>query len=371
MADWFDDEIDEKYDPEQREREEAERRAREEAERLEREEAERERRESERLAREEARLKREREILEKEEYNRRLRRRVAIGEFWEKVRKIAFIALVALVIGGILFGVVFGIVMAIRGISSSVKQGKYEKYSADNIVFSSVSKEADSALLEFDITNNSTLDIEYITGDIIARNVEGEQIVYSTDIYYSGGIASGETKSLNISLSGQEDGDDFYDYPLARLAIEYNIKRIEYSNGKEREYTDGKKILSSATLIESDEAIYSSVNLEFSVTAIDSSSGKIKFNVRNVGALDILYYIGSMNIYDSAGSLIEQIRFNYSGTIGAGVVKALNLSIDSYYYSLDELTVKLSHETITFEGGITNKYPANEIVIHSPSSNNG
>ena len=105
MADWFDDEeIDDKYDPEQRERDEAERQRLLEEERARQEEERRLKLEEERFKREEERLKRERELLEREEYNRKLRRRARMSDFWENARRVLVIALIVILIGAVLFG---------------------------------------------------------------------------------------------------------------------------------------------------------------------------------------------------------------------------------------------------------------------------
>lgn len=374
MADWFDD-IDEKFDPEEREREEAERRARLEAQRLEREEAERVRREEERLRREEERLRREREILEGEEYNRRLRRRARMSEVGEKVGRIALIALILLIIGGILFGIVWGIVAAIRGIGNAISANRerkeYERYSIDNIVITEVEKERQSARLSYTIKNNSTYDVERVYGDMVIYDIYGDEVARVKGLYYSGTIESG--KSLDTYFDFSDYENEFYLYTLPMLTIEYNIKEIDYSNGETRQYEDGLKVLSSVNIREATAPEYSLDLLEYSVTSKEPYSSTAYISFKNNNSLDVNVFRVYLKFYDENGALVGDFGRIYWGTMRSGTTDTSEFVpddyTDAYYYGdLSSLRVTVAFRSVTYSDGVTVIYPEEEIVINNPFS---
>ncbi len=378
MAEWFDVE-DEKYDPEQREREEAERLARLEAERLEREEAERERRENERLLREEERLKKERELLERQRENDRLRKAVARSELWDKVKRIALIALAVIVAGAILFGIVYGIIAAIRGIAGAVSRNRerreYERYSIDNIVIEEAEKEGSSARIDYTIKNNSTLDIEYISGDMKIYNIYGDVVASVDNLYYDGTISSGGIKETYFTFSDGSYKNNFYDYPISELTVEYDIEKIEYENGEAREYDNAVKYVHRVNLAEGDAPEYSLDNIIYTISSKNEYSNRIEQDIKNNGPYDMTFLTLEMKVYDLAGNEIERISIFYSGTVKAhGENKAIGLNVsdysDEFYYSsLDNIKVEIAIKSVTYSNGITKTYPENYVEIYAPAGN--
>lgn len=379
MADWFDDEeTDEKYDPEQREREEAERLRLLEEERR-REEEERQRKlEEEKFKREEERLRRERELLEKEEYNRKLRRKARVSDFFENARRVLVISLIVLLIGAVLFGIVYGIIAAIRGIGNSIADRRarreYERYSIDNIVISEVVKEAQSEKISYVIKNNSTYDIERVYGDMVIYDIYGDEVASVKGLYYSGTIESG--KSLSTYYNFKEYENEYYLYPLSELTIRYNIKEIDYENGETRTYEDGLKELHRVTLESCDKPEYSLDNIEYKILSKDSYSTSFKIELKNNSGIDVKVYRLNIKFYDENGKVVGEFGRIFWGTMRAGTSEKHDISpsdgyTDPFYYgTLADFKVTVAFRSITYADGVSVIYPEEEATVNDPFSEN-
>ena len=147
----------------------------------------------------------------------------------------------------IIAGVVLAIIMlafAIAGVVAAV-QAPYraELFTAEVTDKVNVDYDDDtvSCSFEFNVRNESRRNVRYLEAAITISDKEGN-LLASGNTWYRGTIASEQTKYFDITLDFDRDTKGVYIWnsDFSDLVVTYQITKIEFDNGRVKEYTNNK-----------------------------------------------------------------------------------------------------------------------------------